>query len=112
MESEHLFAKAKKVLPGGVNSPVRFYEPYPFFATSALGSKLTTADHHIYLDYCMGYGAMVLGHGYPSVIEAVKSQLDNGMLFCVPTEGEIRAGGNDMQGRAVRRNGAPSKHGL
>jgi glutamate-1-semialdehyde 2,1-aminomutase len=90
LESEHLFAKAKKVLPGGVNSPVRFYEPYPFFATSALGSKLTTADHHIYLDYCMGYGAMVLGHGYPSVIEAVKSQLDNGMLFCVPTEGEIK----------------------
>lgn len=90
MESEHLFAKAKRVLPGGVNSPVRFYEPYPFFATSAMGSKLTTADHHIYLDYCMGYGAMVLGHGYPSVIEAVKSQLDNGMLFCVPTEWEIK----------------------
>lgn len=90
MKSEQLFARAKKVLPGGVNSPVRFYEPYPFFATSALGSKLTTADHHMYLDYCMGYGAMVLGHGYSSVIEAVKSQLDNGTLFCVPTEGEIK----------------------
>jgi glutamate-1-semialdehyde 2,1-aminomutase len=90
LKSEQLFARAKKVLPGGVNSPVRFYEPYPFFATSALGSKLTTADHHMYLDYCMGYGAMVLGHGYSSVIEAVKSQLDNGTLFCVPTEGEIK----------------------
>ncbi len=90
MKSEQLFAKAKKVLPGGVNSPVRFYEPYPFFATSALGSKLTTADHHMYLDYCMGYGAMLLGHGYSSVIEAVKSQLDKGTLFCVPTEGEIK----------------------
>jgi glutamate-1-semialdehyde 2,1-aminomutase len=90
LKSEQLFAKAKKVLPGGVNSPVRFYEPYPFFATSALGSKLTTADHHMYLDYCMGYGAMLLGHGYSSVIEAVKSQLDKGTLFCVPTEGEIK----------------------
>jgi glutamate-1-semialdehyde 2,1-aminomutase len=90
LKSEQLFANAKKVLPGGVNSPVRFYEPYPFFATSALGSKLTTADHHMYLDYCMGYGAMVLGHGYSSVIEAVKSQLDNGTLFCVPTEYEIK----------------------
>ena len=90
IKSEQLFANAKKILPGGVNSPVRFYEPYPFFATSALGSKLTTADHHMYLDYCMGYGAMVLGHGYSSVIEAVKSQLDNGTLFCVPTECEIK----------------------
>lgn len=90
MNSDQLFAKAKKILPGGVNSPVRFYEPYPFFATSALGSKLTTADHQIYLDYCMGYGALVLGHSYPSVIEAVRSQLDNGTLYCVPTEYEIK----------------------
>ncbi len=89
-KSEQLFGRAKKVLPGGVNSPVRFYEPYPFFATSARGSKLITVDNKTYLDYCMGYGAMVLGHGYPSVIEAVRSQLDNGTLFCVPTEREIK----------------------
>jgi len=89
LKSDQLFAKAKKILPGGVNSPVRFYEPYPFFATSALGSKLTTADHQVYLDYCMGYGALILGHSYPSVIEAVRSQLDNGTLYCVPTEYEI-----------------------
>jgi glutamate-1-semialdehyde 2,1-aminomutase len=90
LNSDQLFAKAKRILPGGVNSPVRFYEPYPFFATSALGSKLTTADHQIYLDYCMGYGALVLGHSYPSVIEAVRSQLDNGTLYCVPTEYETK----------------------
>jgi len=90
LNSHQLFTKAKKILPGGVNSPVRFYEPYPFFATSAVGSKLTTADHQIYLDYCMGYGALVLGHSYPSVIEAVRSQLDNGTLYCVPTEYEIK----------------------
>jgi len=90
IKSEQLFGRAKKVLPGGVNSPVRFYDPYPFFATTARGSKLTTADHKTYLDYCMGYGAMVLGHSYSSIIEAVKSQLDNGTLFCVPTEREIK----------------------
>ena len=90
IKSEQLFGRAKKVLPGGVNSPVRFYDPYPFFATTARGSKLTSADHKTYLDYCMGYGAMVLGHSYSSIIEAVKSQLDNGTLFCVPTEREIK----------------------
>jgi glutamate-1-semialdehyde 2,1-aminomutase len=89
-KSEQLYGRAKKVLPGGVNSPVRFFDPYPFFATSARGSKLTTADHKTYIDYCMGYGAMTLGHSYPSVIDAVRSQLDSGTLFCVPTDKEVK----------------------
>ena len=91
-KSEQFFGRAKKVLPGGVNSPVRFYEPFPFFAVSARGSKMITADNKTYLDYCMGYGAMLLGHGYASVIEAVRSQLERGTLFCVPTEREIKLG--------------------
>ncbi|MGH9991156.1 MAG: aspartate aminotransferase family protein [Nitrososphaera sp.] len=90
MKSEQLYTRAKKVLPGGVNSPVRFYDPYPFFATSARGSKIITADNKTYLDFCMGYGALLLGHGYPSVTDAAKSQLENGALFCVPTEREIK----------------------
>lgn len=90
MKSEQLYNRAKKVLPAGVNSPVRFYDPYPFFATSARGSRLTTADHRTYLDFCMGYGALVLGHGYSSVIDAARSQLDHGTLFCVPTEREVK----------------------
>jgi glutamate-1-semialdehyde 2,1-aminomutase len=89
-KSEQFFGRARKVLPGGVNSPVRFYEPYPFFATSARGSKLVTADNKTYLDYCMGYGAMILGHSHSSVIEAVRSQLESGTLFCVPTEREVK----------------------
>ena len=88
--SEQLFNRAIKVLPGGVNSPVRFYEPYPFFAATARGSKITTVDHKMYLDFCMGYGALLLGHNYSAIIDAVKSQLENGTLFCVPTEGEIK----------------------
>ena len=43
--SEQLYNRAKKILPGGVDSPVRYFEPYPFFAASARGSKLVTADH-------------------------------------------------------------------
>lgn len=88
--SEQLHNRAKKVMPGGVNSPVRFYEPYPFFAASARGSKLVTADHKTLVDYCMGYGALFLGHGYTAVIEASKAQMDNGTLYCVPTELEVR----------------------
>ena len=88
--SEQLHSRAKKVMPGGVNSPVRFYEPYPFFAVSANGSKMVTADHRTLTDYCMAYGAMFLGHGYPAILNAVRSQLDKGTLYCVPTENEIK----------------------
>jgi glutamate-1-semialdehyde 2,1-aminomutase len=90
VKSEQLFNRAKKIIPGGVNSPVRSYDPYPFFATSARGSKMITADNKTYLDFCMGYGAMILGHGHSAVTDAAKSQLDNGTLFCVPTEGEVK----------------------
>lgn len=77
-------------MPGGVNSPVRYYHPFPFFATGARGSKITTADHKTYLDYCMGYGAMLMGHAPAAVLEAVKAQIDNGTLYCVPTEREVK----------------------
>jgi glutamate-1-semialdehyde 2,1-aminomutase len=88
-KSEQAYARAKKVLPGGVDSPVRYYPPYPFFAEHARGSKITTVDHLTYVDYCMGYGALLLGHGYTAVINAVKKQLEAGTLYCVPTEAEI-----------------------
>src|SRR5918911_4382207 len=88
--SKFLFDRAKQVIPSGVNSPVRFYEPYPFFAVSGKGSKIVTADYDIYTDYCMGYGSLLLGHANNTIIEAVKSQLENGNLFCVPTENEVK----------------------
>ena len=84
--SQNLFARAKEVMPCGVNSPIRFYEPYPFFAISGRRSKIVTADHKTCIDYCMGYGSLLLGHTYNAVIESVKSQLDNGSLFCIPTK--------------------------
>jgi glutamate-1-semialdehyde 2,1-aminomutase len=88
-KSEGLFHRAVKVIPGGVNSPVRFFEPYPFFVSSGTGSKIVTADHETYLDYCMGYGSLIFGHSYPSFIDSIKNQLDNGTLYCIPTEKEI-----------------------
>jgi glutamate-1-semialdehyde 2,1-aminomutase len=89
-KSEFLFERARKVIPSGVNSPVRFYEPYPFFAVSSKGSRIVTADNVNCIDYCMGYGSLLLGHAYAEVMEYVKSQIDNGSLFCVPTEKEVQ----------------------
>jgi len=88
--SASLFKRAKEIIPGGVNSPVRFYEPYPFFASYAKGSKIITEEHDTLIDYCLGYGSVLLGHAYPDIIDAIKSQLDKGNIFCVPTEKEIK----------------------
>ncbi len=88
-KSQTLFERAKKVLPGGVNSPVRAFEPYPFFVESAQGSKLHSADAATYIDYCMAYGALLFGHAYPEIIDAVKDQLAKGTLYGTPTEREV-----------------------
>ena len=52
--SASLFNRAKEIIPGGVNSPVRFYEPYPFFASYGKGSKIITEEHDTLIDYCLG----------------------------------------------------------
>ena len=69
--SASLFNRAKEIIPGGVNSPVRFYEPYPFFASYGKGSKIITEEHDTLIDYCLGYGSVLLGHAYLDVINAV-----------------------------------------
>jgi glutamate-1-semialdehyde 2,1-aminomutase len=87
--SKSLFDSSKLVIPGGVNSPVRFYTPYPVFISSAKGSKIVTADHITLTDYCMGYGAVIMGHANSEIIEPVKAQLEMGNLYCMPTEQEL-----------------------
>lgn len=87
--SSELFEKAKKLIPGGVNSPVRAFQPYPFFTKTAKGSHIVDVDGNDYIDYCMGYGPLILGHAHPNVIEAVKEQLENGTLYGTPTEQEV-----------------------
>lgn len=90
--SRSLYDRAIKVIPGGVNSPVRFFKPFPFFAASANGSKVTSSDHVSYIDYCMGYGSLLLGHANMQILDAVKTQLDIGSLYCIPTEKEVVLG--------------------
>jgi len=81
--------RAQKLMPGGVNSPVRAYQPYPFFTKRAKGSRITDVDGKEYIDYCLAYGPLILGHAHPKVIEAVKAQLENGTLYGTPTEQEL-----------------------
>ena len=87
--SEISYLKAKKFIPGGVNSPVRAFEPYPFFTSSAKGSKLLDIDGNAYIDYCLAYGPLILGHSNPRIIEAVKNQIDKGTLYGTPTDIEV-----------------------
>jgi glutamate-1-semialdehyde 2,1-aminomutase len=89
VESEKLFAKAQKLIPGGVNSPVRAFKPYPFFAKSAKGSHLIDVDGNEYIDYCMGYGPLILGHANTEIIDAVRAQLEKGTLYGTPSEQEL-----------------------
>jgi len=88
-KSRELFEKAKRLIPGGVNSPVRAFEPYPFFTKYAKGSRIVDVDGKEYIDYCMGYGPLILGHAPEPVVEAVKEQLEKGTLYGTPTEQEV-----------------------
>jgi len=87
--SEELFERAKKVLPSGVNSPVRAFKPYPFFVKGAKGSRLYSVDGDSYIDYCMAYGPLILGHSFESVLDAAREQLEKGTLYGAPTENEV-----------------------
>lgn len=87
--SKNLFARAKKFIPSGINSPVRYYDPYPFFVKKAKGSMIYDVDGNRYLDYCNAYGALLLGHGRKEIITDVKNQLEKGTLYCAPTEIEV-----------------------
>ena len=87
--SKKLFLRAKKVIPSGINSPVRLYDPYPFFVKKADGSVIWDVDGNRYVDFCNGYGALLLGHRRKEILFAVLSQLKNGTLYCAPTDIEV-----------------------
>jgi glutamate-1-semialdehyde 2,1-aminomutase len=89
-KSKILYEKAKKLMPGGVNSPVRAFKPYPFFTSYAKGSKIHDVDGNVYIDYCLAYGPLMLGHARTEVIEAVREQLEKGTTYGTPTEAEVR----------------------
>ncbi len=95
MDSEMLFKRALRVLPGGVNSPVRAFRAVggiPFFAEKASGSHLWDVDGNRYVDYVCTWGPAILGHAPERVIEAVKSAADKGTSFGVPGPLEVELG--------------------
>ena len=92
-KSASLFAAAKKVIPGGVNSPVRAFGSVgssPVFMAKASGAYLYDVDGNKYIDYVGSWGPMVLGHNHPKVIESVKAAADLGLSFGTATEGETK----------------------
>jgi glutamate-1-semialdehyde 2,1-aminomutase len=89
VNNEDLFHESKKVLVGGVNSPVRAISPYPFFVSRGEGARLFDEEGNSYIDYCQAFGALMLGHNHPSVRNAVLESLDKGWCFGTPTEGEL-----------------------
>jgi glutamate-1-semialdehyde 2,1-aminomutase len=90
--NEQLFARAQKVIPGGVNSPVRAFKAVggtPRFVQRAQGAYFWDADGQRYTDYIGSWGPMILGHGHPAVVEAVQKALLEGFSFGAPTEREV-----------------------
>lgn len=90
--SESLLARAEKVIPGGVNSPVRAFRAvggHPLFIESAQGSRIRDVDGREYIDYVGSWGPMILGHSHPEVIEAIRAAAARGTSYGAPTEGEV-----------------------
>ncbi len=90
--SKQLFEAAQKHIPGGVNSPVRAFRAVggtPIFFDRAKGPYMYDADGKRYIDYVMSWGPMILGHGHPVVLDAIREQLEKAMTFGTPTELEI-----------------------
>jgi glutamate-1-semialdehyde 2,1-aminomutase len=92
-QSSALFAKAKQVIPGGVNSPVRAFKSVgcdPIFIARAAGSKIFDADNNAYIDYVGSWGPMILGHCHPKVVEAIQQTAATGASFGAPTARETQ----------------------
>jgi glutamate-1-semialdehyde 2,1-aminomutase len=92
--SQQLFETASKVIPGGVNSPVRAFKGVggtPIFFKEGKGAYITDEDGKSYVDYIGSWGPMILGHGHPAVLEAIHKQVDIGLSFGAPTAIEIEA---------------------
>lgn len=90
--STALFDRASKVIPGGVNSPVRAFGSVggtPRFVASASGCTLTDVDGNSYVDLVCSWGPMILGHAHPAVVDAVRSAATTGLSFGAPTAGEV-----------------------
>jgi len=90
--SQELFERAKQVLPGGVNSPVRAFRAVggtPFFVARAEGCRLTDADGKTYVDYVCSWGPLILGHAPPAVLAAIRDAAGRGWTYGAPCAAEV-----------------------
>lgn len=87
--SKQAFARARKIIPGGVNSPVRAFKSVgrePVFIERGEGARLWDIDGNTYLDYVLSWGPLILGHAHPEVVEAIKKAAERGASYGAPTE--------------------------
>jgi glutamate-1-semialdehyde 2,1-aminomutase len=90
--SDSLFAAAQRVIPAGVNSPVRAFRGVggrPFFVDHAAGARIFDVDGHAYIDFLGSWGPLILGHAAPTVVEAVVAAARRGTSYGAPTSGEV-----------------------
>lgn len=90
--SQELFERARRLIPGGVNSPVRAFGSVgttPIFIDRAAGSRIFDVEGREYIDYVASWGPMILGHAHPAVVEAVQKAAERGTSFGAPTESEV-----------------------
>lgn len=90
--SQSLFIRSQKLAPGGVHSPVRAFRSVggtPIFFQKGSGAYLWDEDGNKYLDFCMSWGALALGHAHPAVVDAVKTQAEKGTHFGTPTKLDV-----------------------
>ncbi|MCF7851760.1 MAG: glutamate-1-semialdehyde 2,1-aminomutase [Simkaniaceae bacterium] len=93
--SKKIFEKSQQVFPGGVNSPVRSFPGLgisPLVIKSGKGDMITDLDGYKYIDFCMSWGPLILGHSHPVVIKAIQEQIENGTTFGIATEEELLLG--------------------
>jgi len=92
MDMNELFTAAQKLIPGGVNSPVRAFRSVggtPRFIREAIGAKVIDAEGREYIDYVASWGPMILGHSHPEVVRAIREAAGRGTSYGAPTEIEI-----------------------
>src|SRR5471030_365539 len=87
-----LFERAQKVIPGGVNSPVRAFRSVggtPYFVARAQGAYVWDVEGRRYLDYVQSWGASIVGHAHPEIVAAITDAAANGTSYGAPTELEV-----------------------